>query len=276
MNNNDNSLSVDPRKIPLVRSLKDHPKASMKLSNKIMEDLSSEKTSDISPVVENEENINNNNRNQETFDSFTNNKNNKNPLKKTKSLNKIRTSKSKNNTMIKKSTKISIDAEADQKTKSGTSEKRNGYPVQNNKIRIVSRSKDPPINKNRSKYIQNLLNDMSKRKYKQSCVDLLKHDNAIKKLYEQCGFEKNNYNYENLIQNKFFNNPLFMFKLEILFLDESNYGKKNFKEAFFRKEIINHLNMCIDEPIYKEKVKNLTEAFKEGFEQISKFDPLHD
>ena len=63
------------------------------------------------------------------------NNKNKNPPKKMKSLNKLRSSNSntKHNTTIKKSTKISIDAEAD-KVKSGTSEKKNKTINQGNKI----------------------------------------------------------------------------------------------------------------------------------------------
>ena len=111
---NDNSLTIDPRIIPLVRSLKDKPIKSNKILNKIAEDLSSEKTDENTP-------------------------------KKTKSLNKIRNSKSnkKHNTTIKNNTKISIDAEAEPKNKVGTAEKKNKEINYNNKIRIVSKSKEP-------------------------------------------------------------------------------------------------------------------------------------
>ena len=222
------TLNKDPRIIPLVRSLKDQPMRSNKLLNKIAEDLSSEKTLENSPKLDND-NKNEDNKNNEL------NKN-KNPPKKMKSLNKLRSSNSntKHNTTIKKSTKISIDAEAD-KVKSGTSEKKHKTINQGNKIKIVSKNKEQPNNtpniyhlnsgqygqkklnniKTRSKYVQNLLNDMSIKKYKQSCIDILKNDNLIKKLYEDCGFEKTNYNYENFIQNNFFNKALFMYKLEM-------------------------------------------------------------
>ena len=295
MNENDKSLSRDPRIIPLVRSLKEEQIRAIKLLNTRGEDISSEKTSDNSPAIENENEDNlNNSKSQEA--SNNNNNNNKNVPKKPKSLNKIRISKSniKYHQANKKGTKISIDAEAEPKTKSGTSEKNIRIPIKNNKIKIVSKNKETSItpsnlfrmnqkqltqkvvNKNRSKYIQNLLNDISIRKYKQSCVDLLKNDKDLKKLYSECGFEKTNYSYENFIQNNFFNNQLFMFKLEILFLDESNFGKKNFKEVFFKNEITNYLNKIIDEQIYKEQVKHLVDVFKEGFEKINEFDFIHD
>ena len=289
----ESTLNADPRLIPLVRSLKDQPIKSNKNLNKIAEDISSEKTSINSPNLENEEITAKNNNEDLTS------KRSKNSIK-SMTLNKKRLSKSniKHNTTIKKNTKISIDAEGEPKSKVGTSQNNNRVIKHNsnNKISIVSKNKEISNNitntlnlnsglytqkkinnmKTRSKYVQNLMNDMSIKKYKQSCVDLLKNDNVVKKLYEQCGFEKTNYNYENFIQNNFFNKPLFMFKLEMLFLDESNFTKKNFKENFFKNEIVKYLNKYIDENIYKEQINNLNNVFKEGFDNIINFDLFHD
>ena len=285
------SLSVDPRIIPLVRSLKDQNVNSKEtLSKKGVQDISSEKTSEDSTkhnkkidnktIVENEKN-----KNDE-----------KERPKQKKNVNRLN---SKANTMIKKSqnTKISIDGSAENKGKSGTSDNKR-ISVSTNKIQIISKIKEPastlnPINsfhltsgqlkpkknnnmKGRSKYIQNLLNDMSIKKYKNSCIDLLKNDNAVKKLYEQCGFEKTNYSYEYFIQNNFFNKPLFMYKLEMLFLDESNFTKKNFKENFFKNEIIKYLENYNSQDIYQKQMLNLRDVFEEGFENIQNFDLFHD
>ena len=201
--------------------------------------------------------------------------------------------------MIKKNTntKISIDGSAENKGKSGTSDHYKGS-VSSNKITIYSKNKEQyqtlnSVNtfqltssqlkqkkfnniKTRSKYVQNLLNDMSLKKYKNSCIDILKNDNVVKKIYEQCGFEKTNYSYEYFIQNNFFNKPLFMYKLEMLFLDESNFIKKNFKENFFKNEIIKYLNQYNNENIYQKQMANLKDVFKEGFDNILSFDLFHD
>ena len=201
--------------------------------------------------------------------------------------------------MVKKSinTKISIDGSAENKIKTGTSDYYRGS-ISSNKIQIYSKNKEQnqiisPTNtfqltssqlkqkklnniKTRSKYVQNLLNDMSLKKYKNSCIDILKNDNVVKNLYEQCRFEKTNYSYESFIQNNFFNKPLFMYKLEMLFLDESNFTKKNFKETFFKKEIINYLKDYNSENIYQKQMNNLKDVFKEGFDNILNFDLFHD
>ena len=281
-----NSLSLDPRIIPLVRSLKEkemEPSDNLS-SNKIIKDISSEKTSENSAKLkENYKNLNGKNKKEE--------------IKRTnKTKNSIRLP-GKSNTIIRKKsgTKISIDGSADNKIKLEKTE--NPRPVAHsiNKISIISRPKDkrftltntfqmPQLHndynynkiKTRTKYVQNLLSDMSIKKYKQSCIDLIKNDNLVKKLYEQAGFEKTNYNYETFLQKNFFNQPLFMYRLEILFYDESNFNKKNFKENFFKNEIVRYLNHYTSEEIYKNQMNNLKDVFKDGFQAISNYDLFHD
>jgi hypothetical protein len=289
------TLSVDPRIIPLVRSLKEHTTLNPSqnaTSNKIIQDItSSEKTA----KMKFKENLKDNNK-------IENEKNKTDEIKKTKKpKNSITRFPNKSNTIVRKksSTKISIDGSADNKMKSGTADNHqiNTNTINNsNKIKIVSKQKEPKINptstfhlypgsskqnnynniKTRSKYVQNLLSDMSIKKYKQNCIDLLKNDNLVKKLYEQAGFEKTNYSYEYFIQTNFFNRPLFMYKLEMLFLDESNFIKKNFKENFFKNEIVKYLTEFTNEEIYKKQMDSLKDVFQDGFKTISDFDLFHD
>ena len=289
------TISVDPRIIPLVRSLKEHTTLNPSqnaTSNKIIQDItSSEKTA----KMKFKENLKDNNK-------IENEKNKTDEIKKTKKpKNSITRFPNKSNTVVRKksSTKISIDGSADNKMKSGTADNHqiNTNTINNsNKIKIVSKQKEPKINptstfhlypgsskqnnynniKTRSKYVQNLLSDMSIKKYKQNCIDLLKNDNLVKKLYEQAGFEKTNYSYEYFIQTNFFNRPLFMYKLEMLFLDESNFIKKNFKENFFKAEIVKYLSQFTNEEIYKRQMNSLKDVFQEGFKTITNFDLFHD
>ena len=288
-------LNVDPRIIPIVRSLKEHttlnPSENIN-SNKIVQDLTS---SENTAKMKFQEKLKENNK-------IENEKNKTDDIKKSKKgKNSIPRLPNKSNTMIRKksSTKISIDGSVDNKTKSGTADSHQIPSINtNNKIRIISKQREQKINptstfhlssgqnklktynynnmKTRSKYVQNLLSDMSLKKYKQSCIEILKNDNMVKKLYEQAGFEKTNYSYEYFIQNNFFSRPLFMYKLEMLFLDESNFVKKNFKENFFKNEIIKYLNELTSEEIYKRQMTNLKDVFKDGFNTISNFNLFHD
>ena len=279
--------SIDPRIIPLVRSLKDQ---SIKPTKNNIQDISSEKTSENSAKFK--ENI----KIEEEKDS-----NNKKEDKPRKSKGNIRL-REKSNTIVKKklSTKISIDGSVDNKLiKTGTAENHRHQANSSNKIKIISKNKEQKFNftnafqspsnlinkkdkdnynkiKTRTKYVQNLLSDMSIKKYKQSCIDLIKNDNTIKKLYEQAGFEKTNFSYEIFIQNNFFDKPLFMYKLEMLFLDENNFNKKNFKENFFKNEMIKYLEHLNCQEIYKTQMNSLKNVFQDGFKNITDFDLFHD
>ena len=281
--------SIDPRINPLVRSLKDQ---SIKPTKNNIQDISSEKTSENSAKFKENQKI------EEEKDS-----NNKKEDKPRKSKGNIRL-REKSNTIVKKklSTKISIDGSVDNKLiKTGTAENHRHQANSSNKIKIISKNKEQKFNftnafqspsnlinkkdkdnynynkiKTRTKYVQNLLSDMSIKKYKQSCIDLIKNDNAIKKLYEQAGFEKTNFSYEIFIQNNFFDKPLFMYKLEMLFLDENNFNKKNFKENFFKNEMVKYLEHLNSQEIYKTQMNSLKNVFQDGFKNITDFDLFHD
>ena len=194
------TLSVDPRIIPIVRSLKEHttlnPSQNIN-TNKIIQNITSSK---FKETIENE-------------------KNKTDEIRKSKKIKTSTTTRfpNKSNTVVRKksSTKISIDGSVDKKMKSGTAD--NHGNNNNNKIKIISKQKEQKINfkntfhlssdkqkpkennynniKTKSKYVQNLMSDMSIKKYKQNCIDILKNDNLVKKLYEQAGFEKTNYSY---------------------------------------------------------------------------------
>ena len=287
------TMNVDPRIIPLVRSLKDQTVKPLLLQKN--QDISSEKTSENSVKMKSI-------INKEKLKEIEDEKNKNDDIKKSKRSKNTLPPRfpNKASTMIRKksSTKISIDGSVDNKMKSGTSDnKRVSMINTSNKIKVISKEKIQNLNptstfhltsqnrqkkynynniKTRSKYVQNLLSDMNIKKYKQNCIDIVKNDTLVKKLYEQAGFEKTNYSYEYFVHNNFFNNPLFMYKLEMLFMDESNFIKKNFKENFFKNEIVKYLNQFTNEEIYKRQMDSLQNIFKDGFDAINNFDLFHD
>ena len=287
------TMNVDPRIIPLVRSLKDQTVKPLLLQKN--QDISSEKTSENSAKMKSI-------INKEKLKEIEDEKNKNDDIKKSKKSKNTLPPRfpNKASTMIRKksSTKISIDGSVDNKMKSGTSDKKRVSMINtSNKIKVISKEKIQNLNptstfhltsqnrqkkynynniKTRSKYVQNLLSDMNIKKYKQNCIDIVKNDTLVKKLYEQAGFEKTNYSYEYFIHNNFFNNPLFMYKLEMLFMDESKKKKKNFKENFFKNEIVKYLNQFTNEEIYKRQMDSLQNIFKDGFDAINNFDLFHD
>ena len=230
------TMNVDPRIIPLVRSLKDQTVKPLLLQKN--QDISSEKTSENSAKMKSI-------INKEKLKEIEDEKNKNDDIKKSKKSKNTLPPRfpNKASTMIRKksSTKISIDGSVDNKMKSSTSDKKRVSMINtSNKIKVISKEKIQNLNptstfhltsqnrqkkynynniKTRSKYVQNLLSDMNIKKYKQNCIDIVKNDTLVKKLYEQAGFEKTNYSYEYFVHNNFFNNPLFMYKLEMLFMD---------------------------------------------------------
>ena len=268
-----NKKLIDSRIIPTIRNLKEQPER---------------KRREFKSKTNIHEEINKNNYIQEI------------PSEKDSNILKNKFSPSSKNLQKHFSEKIYIDGGIDQKSKHVTSYNK---PLINNnhKIKIFSKTKDiiqennplllktsnyntniKTINfnkynniKSRKAYVQNLLNNTSLKKYKISCIDLIKNDNEIKNLYEACGFEKTNNSYENFIYNNFFNKEIFMLKLELLFLDEKNFIKKNFKENFFKKEMKKYLNQCIENNIYKQQINTLNETIKDTFSLINNFDLYH-
>ena len=113
---------------------------------------------------------------------------------------------------------------------------------------------------------------MSIKKYKQTCISFLKEDNLIKQLYEENGFEKTNFSYDNFIEKYFFSSKLFMFKLEITLMSEDNLTKKNVKEKFFKKEILNFLQKMKSDKEIINKKSNLKVIFDNHFNFIKNFD----
>ena len=211
--------NVDPRIIPIVRSLKEHttlnPSNNIS-SNKIIQDLSSsENTAKMKFKEKLKENNKIENEKNKT-DDIKKSKKGKNSIPRlpNKSNTMIRLP-NKSNTMIRKksNTKISIDGSVDNKTKSGTADAHQIPSINtSNKIRIISKQKEQKINptntfhltsgpnklktynynniKTRSKYVQNLLSDMSLKKYKQSFIDILKNEIQLKNCMNKLDLKK--------------------------------------------------------------------------------------
>ena len=257
------SVKADARVVQTVRTLKEHPTVKESIRNNINLEKILDKNQDINLKEEKrkgtvilrnikpikkfsidgaENNINNNNLNNNNINNNLNNNNiNNNKENKLNDLNlKERLSQSLRNP-INFNIKNSINLN-------------NGF------------------RKGKSKYIQSLLSDTSMKKYKQTCITFLKEDELIKKLYEENGFEKTNFSYDNFLEKYFFNSKLFLFKLEINIMSEDFTIKKNTKEKFFKKEIINFLKKMKDDKSYNDKKNNLKQCFDTQFSFIKNFD----
>ena len=142
---------------------------------------------------------------------------------------------------------------------------------QNLKTYSYDKNSSLGFRKGKTKYILNLLNDTSLKKYKQSCISFLKEDDLIKNLYEENGFEKTNFSYDNFLEKNFFSSKLFLFKLEIMLTSE-DFAKKNAKDKFFKKEITNFLKRMKEDKEIIDKKNNLNKFFEGQFSFIKSFD----
>ena len=142
---------------------------------------------------------------------------------------------------------------------------------QNLKTYSYDKNSSLGFRKGKTKYILNLLNDTSLKKYKQSCISFLKEDDLIKNLYEENGFEKTNFSYDNFLEKNFFSSKLFLFKLEIMLTSE-DFAKKNAKDKFFKKEITNLLKRMKKDKEIIDKKNNLNKFFEGQFSFIKSFD----
>ena len=261
-----NIIKADARIVQTVRTLKEHPnlKQDKKLSN--ISDKSSDNTSgnskDEKKEIKRNSIVKNSLRRPSTKISIDGSENLHNNLNDDKII-------------INKDNKILLNNLKGRLSQSINIPVNNNFsPISKNSNLFSSMNSKNGIKKGKSKYIQSLLSDMSIKKYKQSCISMLKEDNLIKQLYEENGFEKTNFSYDNFIEKNFFSSSLFMFKLEITLMSEDNLTKKNCKEKFFKKEIIEFLQRLKNDKEYINKKTNLKSQFTKHFDFIKNFNLL--
>ena len=284
MSSKEKNKSIDPRLIQTVRNLKQQTSIKSEKNGIFTVDNSSDKTSGDSSNEEKNINNKNNIKNKTVRASQNINSNIINN-------NRIAIEASDN---VRKSMNFGISSKIEIVSKNKTNEnnKNNNKNINKNNNNIKNNDNDiltkaslildrknieklmkTTFKKRNSKYLQSLLSDLKIKTYKQNCISIIKEDSEIKNLFEKCGFENTNFSYENFVEKNFFNNKVFMYKLEMLLLND-NFGKKNFKENFFKKEILNYLNNLDSEFKFKENLENLEKKFQENFDFINNFDFL--
>ncbi len=281
MTSKEKNKSIDPRLIQTVRNLKQQTSLKSEKNGILTVDNSSDKTSGDSSNEEKNLNNKNNIKNKTVRASQNLNSNIINN-------NRIAIEASDN---IRKSVNLGISSKIEIVSKNKTNENNKNINKNNNKNnnnngndiltkaslildrKNIEKLMKTTFKKRNSKYLQSLLSDLKIKTYKQNCISIIKEDSEIKNLFEKCGFENTNFSYENFVEKNFFNNKVFMYKLEMLLLND-NFGKKNFKENFFKKEILNFLNNLNSDLIFKENLENLEKKFQENFDFINNFDFL--
>lgn len=150
--------------------------------------------------------------------------------------------------------------------------------LQNNQESIKSRSlrlkqkqsseKDLKMLNNNEKndYQKKLTNQIAIDKYKVQCLQILKDDDEVRSLADKL---KLNNELGKFIDEYFFNDLSFQFKLE-LFLIQKNGNTKNKKAKFFRDEIMKVLEFKMLDLQFEEKMGNLLNRLDQQFKSIDK------
>ncbi len=128
---------------------------------------------------------------------------------------------------------------------------------------------NPNNYKTKSDFQKRLMGESNMNKYKNMCIGILKEDDQIKKLCELCGFLPNFFEY--LLEEQFFSDKVFLYKLEVLLSSDSNLSKVK-KEKFFKEEIKEKLEFLSYDIKYKQKLYNMNMMHDNHLLDIQNFD----
>jgi len=123
--------------------------------------------------------------------------------------------------------------------------------------------------KTKSEFQKRLMSENNLIKYKTMCVSLLKDDEELKKLCEYCGYTPNVF--DNLLEEFFFTDKVFLYKLEILLSSESNLNKLK-KEKFFKEEIKSRLEFKSMDLQYEQRIQKINFAINNHIKNIQNFE----
>jgi hypothetical protein len=128
---------------------------------------------------------------------------------------------------------------------------------------------NPNNYKTKSDFQKKLMGESNLNKYKNICIGLLKEDDQLKKLCEFCGFLPNFF--ECLLEEQFFSDKVFLYKLEVLLSTDTNLSKIK-KEKFFREEIKDKLEFLSYDIKYKQKINKMNSMHDNHLINIQNFD----
>ena len=123
--------------------------------------------------------------------------------------------------------------------------------------------------KTKSEFQKRLMSENNLVKYKIMCITLLKDDDELKKLCEVCSYPPNLF--ENLLEEFFFNDKIFLYKLEVLLSSDTNLNKLK-KEKFFKEEIKNKLEFKSLDIQYEQKIKKMNSTIDNHINTIQNYD----
>lgn len=121
--------------------------------------------------------------------------------------------------------------------------------------------------KTKTEFQKRLMSENNINKYKTMCIVMLKDDDDCKKMCEFCGITPNTY--EQFIENNFFSDKIFLYKLEALLNLDSSKQKK---EKFFKEEIKKFFELKALDIQYEHKMNKLHSSIEKHIMNIKNYE----
>ena len=131
--------------------------------------------------------------------------------------------------------------------------------------------------KTKTEFQKRLMSEANIQKYKSTCVSLIKDDDELKKMCELCNllpsggsnmFSSKDSILDNFMEENFFKDNFFLYKLETLLASDVSKAKK---EKFFKEEIKKFFEIKILDVQYENKIKSLNFAIDNHLKNIHDF-----
>ena len=131
--------------------------------------------------------------------------------------------------------------------------------------------------KTKTEFQKRLMSEANIQKYKSTCVSLIKDDDELKKMCELCNllpsggsnmFSSKDSILDNFMEENFFKDNFFLYKLETLLASDVSKAKK---EKFFKEEIKKFFEIKILDVQYENKIKSLNFAIDNHLKNLHDF-----
>lgn len=132
--------------------------------------------------------------------------------------------------------------------------------------------------KTKTEFQKRLMSESNIQKYKASCITMLKDDEELRKMCEICNllpsssgssmFNNKDSILESFIEENFFRDNFFLYKLETLLSFDVSKAKK---EKFFKEEIKKFFEIKLLDIQYENKIKSLNFAIDSHLKNIEEF-----
>ena len=123
-------------------------------------------------------------------------------------------------------------------------------------------------NRNKTEFQKKLMNETSIRKYKILCFNIIKENEELVKSLDVFDIKHNDY--EKFIEDYFFREQIFLFKLEAFIINDNGVTKLK-QEKFFKDEIQKVVDFKLIDYDFEKKFNSLNTNIENHIHRIQEF-----